>query len=70
MILEQWEVQEDELEEYIIWGNIYDDDKMRFKDGTRIHTSGISHKIFPTPALKEGSTVVTRNSIYQLGIRK
>ena len=70
MILEFWEVHEDELDEYVIWGDIYGDKKGRFRDGTRIHTSGISHKSFPTTELKQGTTILTRNSIYQLGVRK
>lgn len=54
-------------DEYIIWGNCYNDSRFRFRDGQQIHTSGINIKDFPIDSLKEGMVVTTRNSKYLLG---
>ena len=54
-------------EEYVIWGYVKGDTRGRFRDGLRIHTSGISPEVFPIDGLKEGSVVKTRNSVYLLG---
>ena len=61
--LERWAVQHSpSRDEFIIWGNVYDDIHSRFRDGTWIHTSGIKAR-----DVKEGDVVTTRNSTYLLG---
>lgn len=60
--LEGW--HQDNLYEFILWGNIFGDSKQRFRDGTRIHTSYI---VTPSDEWKEGAVVKTRNSTYLLG---
>jgi hypothetical protein len=60
--LEKWVIQERGLEEFVVWGHVYDDTRERFPDGTMIHTSGIRSR-----PLKEGDVVTTRNSTYLLG---
>lgn len=51
----------------ILWGNIKDDVRSRWADGTKIHTSFIPDTDLRT--LKEGDLVVTLNSVYLLGGR-
>ena len=53
--------------EYIIWGDCYEDSRNRFPDSTPIHTSGILLSDYPIDELKEGMIVKTRNSTYLLG---
>jgi len=47
----------------VLYGAIYDDTKMRFRDGTPVHTSTVTagHQA------GEGEVVTTRNSTYLLG---
>ena len=49
----------------IIWGNIYDDSKKRWVDGTPMHTSFIEGLGEMSP--KEGDIITTLNSKYILG---
>lgn len=49
----------------IIWGNVYDDSRGRFPDGTLIHTSDIDVKELSNAS--EGECVDTLNSRYLLG---
>ncbi|MGL1886294.1 MAG: hypothetical protein OCD76_07245 [Reichenbachiella sp.] len=49
-------------DEFMIWGDCYDDIHKRFPDGMVIHTSGIKNR-----EVKEGDVVKTRNSTYLLG---
>lgn len=67
--LENWMVGRtfDEVQEYIIWGNCYEDIHGRFRDGTNIHTSGIKLTDYPIDDLEEGMVVATGNSTYLLG---
>lgn len=61
--LEKWRVQEEEgVDEMVVWGDVYDDIRCRFRDGEYIHTSGT-----PRRELKTGDIIVTRNSSYVLG---
>lgn len=67
-VLEDWWVQHvASLDEFIIWGSLYFDEKGRFFDGTLIHTSGIAKAVYDPDYLREGHTVKTRNSTYRLG---
>ncbi len=59
--LENWSYKEGDL---LVWGNVYDDTKGRFEDGSYIHTSQIVHLDI------EGGHVRTLNSLYLLGKRK
>lgn len=63
MRLENWAVSgtQDNLR---IWGNIFEDEKNRFTDGTFVRTSSIKSKL---KDIKEGFVVETRNSKYILG---
>lgn len=67
--LEKWVVDDrfGETEEYIIWGTLLEDKESRWKDGTRVHTSGINEERFPKASLEKGSIIKTRNSTYELG---
>lgn len=47
---------------HVIYGDMYDDERNRFDDGTRVNTSTTSQTEF-----KEGDIVETRNSSYLLG---
>ena len=47
----------------IIWGDLDHDEKGRFPDGSRIHTS-----ITPDIPMEEGDVIETRYSKYKLGI--
>lgn len=49
----------------VLWGDVYEDTKGRFKDGTHIHTSQITEK--QVGELTEGYVLVTLNSVYLLG---
>lgn len=53
----------------VIWGQVYDDSKGRFIDGTLIHTSDLiiprNHTRKDPPV--EGDIMQTRNSRYLLG---
>ena len=60
--LENWYIKQVTNEEFIIWGEIYNDVHKRFDDGTFVHTSGIKNR-----KVKDGDIVNTRNSIYKLG---
>ena len=60
--LENWRVQNWDDKEFIIWGDLYGDGLRRWRNGQRIHTSGILHR-----EVKEGDVVQTRNSTYLLG---
>ena len=62
--LENWERQQITKKEFIIWGNLHDEDAMtqRWTDGSRIHTSAIKNR-----SIKSGDIVQTRNSTYLLG---
>lgn len=62
-ILINWYTEKVSEKEYIIWGNIYGDIDQRFRDGTFIHTSGVSSE----QESKQGAIVQTRNSRYYLG---
>lgn len=68
--LENWTLDRDH---YILWGNINEDIKDRWCDGTYIHTSGIMNCVSSTENeilpddLHEGCLVYTYNSIYLLG---
>jgi hypothetical protein len=46
----------------ILWGNVYDDTRHRWPDGTHIHTSRVTNGIF-----KKGDIIETLNSTYLLG---
>ena len=67
--LENWMVDKRFLNQggYIIWGNLLNDAKERWAEGTRIHTSKIKTKDFPIESLKEGDVVKTVYSLYKLG---
>jgi len=67
MRLENWTIEPVTEEEFIVWGNVYNDPKKRFYEGEYIHTSGIKYL---EKDLVEGDTVITRNSTYTLGVRK
>lgn len=54
----------------IIWGEIYDDSKGRFPDGTTIHTSSIPGYKEKAKKFKKGDRVQTLNSVYLLGNKK
>ena len=60
--LENWFPDKATKKEFIIWGNIYEDNDGRWADGYFIHTSGILHR-----KVSEGDVVQTRNSSYLLG---
>jgi len=60
--IENWTRVQVTAKEFVIYGNLYEDSKERFEDGTPIKTSGIKNT-----ALKEGDVVTTRNSKYLLG---
>ncbi len=60
--LEKWCV--DKVYPHIIWGNLYDDQKKRWRQGQRIHTSNI---LTPEEEWKEGAIITTLNSKYLLG---
>ena len=60
--LESWYTGMEIGDEFIIWGDIYDDVNNRFGNGLHIHTSGIKKR-----DVKEGDIVETRNSRYVLG---
>ena len=61
--LEFWHVSVPAITgEVMVWGDVYDDERGRFNNGTYIHTSGCENKEY-----KEGDVVVTRNSTYLLG---
>ena len=62
MKLENWYKDQIAEEEFIIWGDIYNDKEMRFWNGQYIHTSGIKNR-----DVKEGDVVQTRNNQYTLG---
>lgn len=62
-ILINWYTEKVSEKEYIIWGNIHGDIDQRFRDGTFIHTSGVSSD----QEAKQGAVVQTRNSRYYLG---
>ena len=48
----------------IIWGQLYDDVRKRWRDGEYVHTSSAEIK-----EVKEGDIVHTRNSVYLLGVQ-
>ena len=56
--LENWIIQKYGDKE-ICWGNVYNDQKGRFKDGSLIRTSIIEKR--------EGNIITTLNSSYELG---
>jgi len=61
--LENWHVSMPIVTgEVMIWGDVYEDIRNRFNDGTYIHTSGCESKKYV-----EGDVVTTRNSTYLLG---
>mgnify|MGYP000344747418 CR=1 FL=1 len=47
----------------IVWGNIYDDSRSRFPDGTWVHTSDVTT---PLEDIKQGEIIHTMNSHYLL----
>jgi hypothetical protein len=53
----------------VVWGNVYDDARKRFRDGEWIHTSDIPvTRVGRTgDVLKEGDIIKTLNSKYLLG---
>jgi len=61
--LEQWFVT-DSANGFVLNGNVYDDVRKRFADGTFIKTSLVKTK---EDKLAKGVTVITRNSTYLLG---
>lgn len=60
--LENWYVSQVTEKELVVNGNIYNDIRNRWEDGTHIHTSGVKNSWF-----EEGDLIDTRNSIYLLG---
>ena len=46
---------------YVIYGNLFNDEKHRFADGTPIHTSRLQRVDFVN------KVAITRNSTYNLG---
>jgi hypothetical protein len=64
--LDNWRVEElTTLPYFVIWGNVYEDERERFRDGLYMHTSGIP--ITELSCLRKGYVVTTRNSTYELG---
>ncbi len=63
--LENWKVQEAGR---LVWGNLYDDVRGRWKQGQRIHTSSLPGT-FDMSKLKEGQVITTLNSVYLLGTK-
>lgn len=69
MRLSEWcAMHDEENDEYVIWGLVYGDPLRRWREGTRIHTSGINKSEFPPEELEEGMWIKTRNSVYVLGV--
>jgi dUTP pyrophosphatase len=58
-IFYNWEIDTTSYLTPVIWGNVIDDNKCRFPDGKRIHTSTIM-------GLEEENILVTKNSRYKL----
>ena len=50
-------------EDSVVWGNLYDDSKERFSDGTFIHTSSVESIVL----IENVKYVQTRYSRYALG---
>ena len=48
----------------IIWGQIHDDKRKRWKDGHAVQTSSITSDL---SEIKEGAVIITANSKYLLG---
>ena len=65
--LEDWVVQQVFGEEFIVWGNVYEDIHNRFIDGCWIHTSGVQGKEIREGTIYEGDIITTRNNTYLLG---
>jgi hypothetical protein len=61
-LIEDWEIGRFG-DAYVIYGNIFNDEKHRFADGTPVHTSRLKSVYFV-----EG-VAITQNSIYNLGRR-
>jgi hypothetical protein len=51
----------------VIYGNVYNDARERFPDGTFMRTSRI---VSPLENLREGQVIITLNSRYLLGKKK
>jgi hypothetical protein len=62
-IIEDWYIT-GEGEYKLCYGKLYNDIRKRWKDGEDIHTSTI---LSNTDNLKEGDTIITKNSKYKLG---
>lgn len=62
--LENWSY---DLMYNVIWGNIYEDARDRFVDGTHIHTSDIPGGRKYNSTFSEGDLIKTLNSTYLLG---
>lgn len=58
--LKKWEIGRTDKGNYFLRGEIYDDEKGRFKDGTPIKTSNLKNIDF------EANTAETKNTVYQL----
>ena len=65
--LENWYASSSHEGEFILWGNLFGDIHGRWRNGRRIHTSGIAASLLEEGLLTEGYTVQTRNSNYLLG---
>jgi len=50
---------------HVMWGNLFDDAKERFREGAYIHTSNLRHP--KKTEFKQGMTINTMNSSYLLG---
>jgi hypothetical protein len=61
-ILENWHKVDVMDGEFIIYGQIFNDTRGRWPNGTPIHTSGIKNR-----KCKKDDIVITRNSTYKLG---
>lgn len=60
--LENWTVVSVSSIDFVIYGDMYDDNNNRFKDGTAVRTSSIKQR-----PVSEGDIVETKNSTYLLG---
>lgn len=68
--LENWFIAfwGDGTKDLVVWGDIYDDKRKRFKDGLHIHTSYlIEINESNMKDVKEGDVIKTKNSYYLLG---
>ena len=65
--LENWFIDTISYGAPVIWGELYDDVRNRFKEGQHVHTSSILSSL---DNLKTGDIVITENSSYLLGIEQ